>query len=331
MKLFVQRGETMTFACIVALYASLLSGCNGAKQEAQSEKNTMPVEQGQLATKAIPAPLETPRRTVDAERAMRYVQDQVAFGRRALGTPGHKKVQDYILAKLKDEKVEQDKFTAKTPVGDFEMSNIIAKFPGTKDGIIVIASHYDTLASVKNFVGANDGASSTGLLLEIANQFHGKPNPGPEVWLVFFDGEEAFKTWSSSDSTYGSRHLAGLWEKDGTAKKIKALILLDMVGDKDLNIENDDNSTKWLRDTFMESAQTLGYQSYFYKREQGVDDDHTPFLKLDVPCIDIIDFDYGYNNVFWHTADDTLDKLSPKSLQIVGDVTLDAVRRINIR
>ena len=321
-----RRGEFMSFACTTALFASLLIACSSSKQELQAEKKSSEPSQ----VKPVAA-LETPRRTVDSARAMRYVQEQVAFGRRALGTAGHKKVQDYILAKLKDEKVELDKFITHTPVGDFEMTNFIAKFPGTNDGVIVIASHYDTLASVKNFVGANDGASSTGLLLEIANQFHGKPNPGPAVWLVFFDGEEAFKTWSSSDSTYGSRHLASLWEKDGTAKKIKAFILLDMVGDKDLNIENDSNSTQWLRDTFMDSAQSLGYQSYFYKHEQGVDDDHTPFLKMNVPCIDIIDFDYGYDNVFWHSADDTLDKLSPKSLQIVGDVTLDAIRRINVR
>jgi len=313
----------------------LLTACTSSKSAEQSSTQLQtavgsPAVIRQPAMSKPPAS-DDPVRIVDANRAMQYVKDQVAFGRRALSSAGHNKVQEYIRGKLKGDNVFEDKFNAKTPVGEFEMTNFIVKYPGTKDGVIVISSHYDTLYSVKNFVGANDSGSSTGLLLEIANQFRNRPNHGPAIWLVFFDGEEAFKKWTDDDSTYGSRHLASVWQKDGTAKKIKAFILLDMIGDKDLNIVNDDKSDKQLRDELLDSAKSLGYQSYFYDLEEGVEDDHNPFQKIGVPVLDIIDFDYGYNNAFWHNAQDTIDKLSVKSLQIVGDVTLELVRRINIR
>jgi glutaminyl-peptide cyclotransferase len=271
-------------------------------------------------------------RAIDASRAMRYVKDLVAFGPRPAGSENNKKQQNYILSKLKSDQVEQDAFTTDTPIGKIPMRNIIAKFPGTDDGIIVIASHYDTLYSVKNFVGANDGASSTALLLELANQFRGKKLQGASVWLVFFDGEEAFREWTASDSVYGSRHLAAKWQQDGTAKKIKAFILLDMIGDTDLNIDRDENSTKWLQDLVYQAASHLGYQSHFYGRNVGpVGDDHVPFAQAGVPVIDLIDFNYGYGNVFWHTPQDTIDKLSAKSLQIVGDTVIETIQLLNER
>ena len=145
---------------------------------------------------------------IDALRAMQYVREIVAMGRRAPGSEGQKKQQAYIRAKLKNDPVEEDVFSANTPAGKFELRNIIAKFPGTSDEIIVIGSHYDTIYPMKNYVGANDGGSSTALLLEMANQLHGRKRAGPAIWLVWFDGEEAFQQWSSTDSVYGSRHLA---------------------------------------------------------------------------------------------------------------------------
>lgn len=269
---------------------------------------------------------------VNGERAMQYVKEIVAFGPRPLGSTNHKKVEDYLLGHLKNDSVEQDSFTADTPEGKFPVHNIIAKFPGTKDGIIVIASHYDTNYPLRNtsFIGANDGGSSSALLLEFANQLRGKTREGYSIWLVWDDAEEAIKPDTEmpflQDSLYGIRHLAEKWEGDGTLKKIKAFLLADMVGDADLNIERDTNSAPWLEDVVYEAASRLGYQSHFFGRTQAIDDDHIPFVKRGIACADFIDFNYGYNDVFWHTTQDTVDKLSPKSLEIVGATMLETIR-----
>ena len=279
-----------------------------------------------IPANAAPAP------RVDGKRAMHYVREVVAFGSRPIGSPAHQKLEAYIHAKLSAEHIEtvDDAFTAATPAGRFPIRNIIAKFPGTKDGIIVIAGHYDTnLPLPRSYVGANDGGSSTGLLLELARVLKSKPMDGYSIWLVWLDGEEATVSWSDSDSLYGSKHLAGLWKDDGTLKKIKAFVLLDMVGDADLNIDRDTNSTVWLEQLVYDAASRLGYQSHFFAREIAVEDDHLPFARLGVPVADLIDFDYGYNNVFHHTPADTLDKLSPNSLEIVGNVVLETIRAIN--
>jgi len=273
--------------------------------------------------------------TFDGDRAMQYVKDIVKFGPRPLGSASHKKVEDYIFSHLKGDDVEHDVFSAETNVGKFPVHNIIAKFPGQKDGIIVLASHYDTNYPLRDtsFVGANDGASSTALLLEIANQLRGKPNDGYGVWLVWDDAEEAMKPDKEvdfmSDSLYGITHLAEKWQADGTLKKIKAFLLADMIGDADLNVDRDSHSTAWLEDTVYEAATRLGYQSHFFSRTLGMEDDHLPFVKRGVACADLIDFSYGYNNVFWHSPQDTADKLSPKSLEIVGNVVLETIHILN--
>jgi Zn-dependent M28 family amino/carboxypeptidase len=283
---------------------------------------------------SFPADTE-PLPAIDSARAFQYIKDIVAFGPRPLGSANHKKVEDYIVAHLKGDDVEQDSFTADTPEGKFPVHNIIAKFPGTKDGIIVIASHYDTNYPLRNtsFVGANDGGSSSALLLEFANQLRGKKRDGYSVWLVWDDAEEAIKPDTEmpfeKDSLYGISHLAQKWEGDGTLKKMKALLLADMIGDADLNIERDTNSTSWLEDVVYEAATRLGYQSHFFARTMEVTDDHVPFVKRGVPCADFIDFNYGYNDVFWHTTQDTVDKLSPKSLEIVGDTMLETIRMLD--
>ena len=284
-----------------------------------------------VAAKPAPGSAEAQKRSINANRAMQYLKEIVAFGPRADGSQGMKKQQQYLRAKLKDDHLEEDVFTADTPAGKFEMRNLIAKFPGSQDGIIVVASHYDTLYSVKNFVGANDGGSSTALLLELANQLRGQKLNGPSVWLVFFDGEEAFRNWTSTDSVYGSRHLAARWQQDGTNKKIKAFLLADMIGDADLNIDRDQNSTKWLQELVYQAASNLGYQSHFYERTGPFDDDHIPFGKAGVPVVDLIDLNYGYGNVFWHTPQDTIDKISPKSLQITRDTILETIRLLDER
>jgi len=268
----------------------------------------------------------------DSVRAMQYVKDIVALGPRPIASANHKKVEDYILTHLKGDAVEDDAFTIDTSEGKFPVRNIIAKFPGTRDGIIVIASHYDTNWPLRDtsYIGANDGASSSALLLEIANQLRGKKLDGYSVWLLWDDAEESMRLpWYDPESLYGVRHLAQKWQADGTIKQIKAFLLEDMVGDADLNIEREENSTPWLEDMIYQAATRLGYQSHFFARAVPMEDDHQPFLALGVPAADLIDFDYGYNNVFWHTTQDTVDKLSVKSLEIVGKVTLETVQMVN--
>lgn len=233
---------------------------------------------------------------------------------------------------MKGDDVVADSFTVDTTEGKFPVRNIIAKFPGTRDGTIVIAGHYDTNYPLRDtaYVGANDGGSSTAVLLEIANQLRGKKRDGYSVWLLWDDGEESMRLpWYDPESLYGVRHLAEKWQADGTIKSIKAFLLADMIGDADLNIEHEQFSTPWLEDLVYRAATTLGYQSHFFGRTIPIDDDHLPFVQKGVPSADLIDLDYGYNNVFHHTPQDTLDKLSPKSIEIVGRVILETVHLID--
>ena len=319
---------------IIAL-ASCSSGTDAqpkASFQSQSLVRTAPPGPPEAAT-----PDNAPLPHIVAKRAFQYTREVTAFGPRYMGSENHKKLERYILDHLKGDQVEDDAFTADTVEGKFPVRNIIAKFPGTKDGIIVILGHYDTNYPLRNngYVGANDGGSSTAILLEFANQLrggsHDKRRDGYSVWLVWTDGEEAVRHWSDTDSDYGSRHLAEKWEKDGTVKKIKALMVMDMIGDADLNIDRNTNGTPWLMDLIYAAAERGGYQSHFYAREGPIEDDHLPFLKRGVPCADVIDLDYGYNNVFHHTPQDTMDKLSPRSLEIVGNTILETIRMLDQR
>jgi glutaminyl-peptide cyclotransferase len=316
---------------ILLVCAVTLLACDRDKGAAQGPTPPVPASADASAPELALPPDSGPPPAFDGDRAMQYVKDIVKFGPRPVGSANHKKVEEYIASRLKGDQVEDDVFTADTPAGKFPVHNIIAKYPGTKDGIIVIASHYDTNYPLRNtsYVGANDGASSSALLLELANQLRGKPRDGYSVWLVWDDAEEAMKPDTEvdfmSDSLYGIAHVAEKWQADGTLKKIKAFLLADMIGDADLNIDRDTESTRWLEEVVYEGAKRVGYQSHFFGRTHGALDDHIPFMKRSVPSADLIDFDYGYNNVFWHTTQDTVDKLSPKSLQIVGSVMLETV------
>jgi glutaminyl-peptide cyclotransferase len=280
-----------------------------------------------------PLPDSGPLPQIDARRAFEYTREVTAFGPRYMGSENHKKLENYILNHLKGDQVEEDAFTADTVEGKFPVRNIIAKFPGKKDGIIVILGHYDTNYPLRNtgYVGANDGGSSTAILLEFANQFRGKVRDGYSVWLVWTDGEEAVRQWSDTDSLYGTRHLAEKWEKDGTLKKIKALFVMDMIAAENVNILRDTNSTPWLLDLIYTAAERGGYQSHFYALQGGEEDDHIPFVKRGVPSADVIAVPYGYNDVFHHTPQDTMDKLSPKSLEIVGNTMLETIRLLDQR
>jgi glutaminyl-peptide cyclotransferase len=274
----------------------------------------------------------------DGARAYDYAREFVAIGPRWPTGPGHLKAQAFLREHLKQDNVEEDAFLADTPIGPVNLRNFIVRFPGKKDGVIVLGTHYETNYPLRNidFFGANDGGSTTGLLLAIADKLRaetagGRKLDGYSVWLVFFDGEEAFVNWSASDSTYGSRHLAAKWAGDGTLKRIKAFILADMIGDKDLDIQRETNSTGWLVDLVRTAAHKYGYDRYFFKTSEAIEDDHLAFLKRGVPAIDIIDLDYGPNNSYHHTAQDTMDKISAKSLTIDGDVFLETIRLIDER
>ena len=258
----------------------------------------------------------------DGQAAFNFTKDVVAFGPRVVGTPGYLKTQQYLRAQLKGIDLEEDTWTQKTPVGPKRMTNFIAKIPGAKPGLIVVAGHYDT-KPIPGFLGANDGGSSTGLPLELAKELYqqtagGKLN-GYSVWVVWLDGEESIQESNDMDltnSTFGSQHLAAKWNKDGTAKQIKAFILVDMIGDADLDVLHDTNSTPWLSDVIYNAATRLGVQSHFYGRSDAMTDDHNPFANVGVPVVDIIDFEYPQ----WHTADDTPEHCSGKTLADVGRV-----------
>jgi len=265
--------------------------------------------------------------------ALEYARQFVAIGPRWPTGPGHVKAEAYLRAHFKHDQVEEDTFVANTPIGSVPMRNFIVRFPGKKDGVIVLATHYETNYPLKyiNFVGANDGAATTGLLMAIADKLRGKPLDGYSVWLVFFDGEEAIQTWTDSDSTYGSRHLAAKWGRDGTLGHIKAFMLADMIGDKDLDIQRESQSTDWLVDLMRQAVKIFHYEKYFFQKSGWVGDDHQPFVQRGVPSIDVIDLDYGPNNSYHHTAQDTMDKISAKSLTISGDVFMETMRLVNQR
>ena len=268
----------------------------------------------------------------DGAKALEYTTQFVNFaGPRWIGSPGHARAEEFIKEHFKHDDLVEDTFTTGTPAGPMTMHNFVVKFPGKKNGIIVLISHYDTNYPLRHihYVGANDGGSTTGLLIEMANYLRGRPNNGYSVWLVFTDGEEAIQHWTNKDSTYGAKHLAAMWQADGTLKRIKALIVCDMLGDKDLGIERDLNSTPWLEHLIYQAASQYGWQSFFFQTRAYIGDDHTPFLKRGVPCADMIDLDYGYDNSYWHTAQDTLDKLSAQSLTISGDTLRETIRLLD--
>ena len=266
---------------------------------------------------------------LSGEKALEYVRAQVEFGPRPPGSEALQKCREYLAAQLEGfgYKVERDSFEATTPYGPKKMVNLIARKGSGGKNVVVLASHYDTkFFDNSRFVGANDGGSSTGLLLELARVLAGKKD-GPEYWFVFLDGEEAFIEWSTFDGTYGSRHLAKRWKEDGTAGKVRAFILLDMIGDKNLDILKERNSTPWLMDLVWTTASEEGLREILSTTESYIEDDHLPFLDAKIPCVDIIDFNYPP----WHTDGDTLDKISAASLEKIGKLVLAVLPRLDKR
>lgn len=287
-----------------------------------------------------PTPKATANVAFDGDRAFAHVSKLVSFGPRPAGSAELAKAREYIIGELRSYglKTWTDEFTAQTPIGPRRMANIVAEVEGQSRDVIIIASHYDTKHYQKfRFVGANDGGSSTGAVLEIARVLAAqRERPRFTYWFVFFDGEEAFcEGWTdcgtpeNPDNTYGSRHFVARLEKEGELKRVRALVLLDLVGYKNLELARDTMSTKWLVDLIWGTAREMGYGAYFVEREEGIGgDDHVPFLQKGIEAVDIIQLStYPY----WHTPEDTLDKISARSLKTVGDVVLASLPRIEQR
>lgn len=273
--------------------------------------------------------LSVQAREFSGARAMEYERKIVAFGPRPPGSPALHNLRAYIEAQLKTRgcTVSEDGFTGHTPLGPVAMANIIARFPGKSGRAVVLTGHYDTkkMAGVR-FVGADDGGSSTAFLLEMAETLGDLPHDD-DIYLVWFDGEEAFGQWSDSDSLYGSRHLAERWAADSTLSRIKALINVDMIGGKDLDVMNEENSSPALRKLIWVTAERLGYGKYFNKGEGSTDDDHMPFVKMGVNAVDLIDFDTS-KKTYWHTGEDTLDKVATHSFEVLGAVLTEVLKQL---
>jgi len=277
------------------------------------------------------------RPVFDGQAALAATQKAVDFGPRAVGSPSLRRYREWLEGQLRSMKCElqEDSWTESTPRGPRSMTNVIAKFPGATGAarrIVVLSGHYDTYSRPGlYFLGANDGGSSSGILLQLARTIARTPHKDT-IWIVWLDGEESLVQWSGDDHTYGSRHLARKWKADGTAPSILALINVDMIGDSDLSLLYEMNSTAWLRDLVWSVAARLGYSAPFSRsRPSAISDDHLEFLGVGIPTLDIIDLDYGPDNGYWHTPKDTMDKLSARSLQIIGEVVLETVRVLEQR
>jgi glutaminyl-peptide cyclotransferase len=285
-----------------------------------------------IALAALTGAAEPPARlpSFSGRAALEFTRQAVSFGPRPSGSAAARRLRAYIRAELAlcRCQVEEDAFTAETPSGPVPMTNLIARFGGVSGRMVVITGHYDTKSMPGGrFVGANDGGSSTGFLLELAQALARLPHRN-QIVLVWFDGEEAFRQWSETDGTYGSRHLARKWAADGTLGRIRALINVDMIGDQDLGILDDHHSSATLRRLIWTSAAELGLGRYFLNAPGAILDDHMPFVSAGVNAVDLIDFNYGPDNSYWHTSRDTMDKLSADSFRVVGTVVLEAIQRL---
>ena len=272
----------------------------------------------------------------DSNRAWEHLRQLVAIGPRPAGSAAIEQTRKYIRSQLAAAgvTVAEQAWDDDTPLGKVRMVNLVATIPGARADRIVISGHYDTkLFRDSRFVGANDGGSSAALLIEMARVLKARRNP-LTIELLFLDGEEAFcKNWDdcsrpgAPDNTYGSRHYVLAGKRGGTLAGIKAHILVDMVADRDLRLKRDLNSTPWLTDIVWAAARERRLDAYFVPQATWIEDDHIPFLRAGVPSVDVIDLEYEP----WHTPLDTLDAVSARSLQVVGDVLLAALPQIEAR
>lgn len=264
----------------------------------------------------------------DAARAFNHVKKLCELGPHPSGSEAIKRAQDYLEKELKSYglKVIEDVFEGQTPKGVVPMKNIIGELAGEKPEVVLITGHYDTKRQA-GFVGANDGGSSAATVLEMARAL-AKTKPPYTLWFVLFDGEEAVVDWSAMDgmdNTYGSRHLVAKMRNDGSLARARAMLLVDMIGDKNLDIKREGESTRWLVNLIWDAAWKAGYGKNFLRDDHFISDDHLPFLEAGIPSADLIDFDYGPQHAYWHTNQDTLDKISGESMKAVGDALILAL------
>jgi glutaminyl-peptide cyclotransferase len=283
-----------------------------------------------LAWLVLAAQTALPASKFDSGRAWDHLRQLVAIGPRPSGSPAIEQTRTHIKAQLTAAGLTatEQAWDAQTPLDNVRMVNLLATIPGARKERIVIAGHYDTkLYRQFRFVGASDGGSSTAFLLELARVLKARKNP-LTIELLFLDGEEArLPDWHGTDNTYGSRHYVDLAKRDGSLTTLKALVLVDMIGDRDLRMRRDTNSTPWLTDILWREAKRQRLDDHFIADSTKIEDDHLPFLAAGVPSVDVIDLDYEA----WHTAADTLDAVSARSLQVVGDVILGALPEIEKR
>jgi hypothetical protein len=314
---------------IAAMVLLLCAGCSVACDGDASGSKAAPARAAPPAIPAAPDALPAEQTGgFDGAKAYEHVARLVALGPRYPGSEGWQKAQEYLRGQLQGYgcAVEEKEFTAATPQGPVRMKNLVVKIAGEKQEILLLGSHYDTVvpSQVKDFVGAVDGASGNGVMLELARLLCAKERKNRlSIWIAFFDGEEAFVDWwKDNDNTYGSREMAARMALDGDLPRVKAMILADLVGEKDAQYKREANSTEWLAELVWGVAAKLGYEGTFVKEEiAGISDDHEPFLKRKVPAVDIIDLEYPH----WHTPQDTLDKVSARTLGVTGHVILETV------
>ena len=313
---------------LLSFLAACVAGCQAGGTDSRTEGQPPFMSKAATAPPQASDDAPSPDKTdgFDGKRAYALVAKQVAFGPRPSGTPALVRLQDFLESELKSYgcTVETDSFTADTPIGKLPMKNILVKIPGEKPGTILFGTHYDTLLK-QDFVGADDGGSSTALMLELARLLC--PQRGRyAVWIAFFDGEEAMRQWSDTDSRYGSREMAAKLAMSGDIKKIRAFLLADIVGGGTARFPRESSSTPALVNLFWNTAHRLGYSSLFPDETFSAEDDHDSFLKRGVPAVDVIgDFT---KNGYWHTAQDDLGKISPRTLAIVGHVFLESLKRL---
>ena len=283
-------------------------------------------------TQGAPAALraQAPAAAFDGARAFEHIKQMVAIGPRPAGSPEIRRTRAYITRQIAalGLTVQEQAFVAQTPVGPVEMVNLIVRLPGRRPDRILFTGHYDTKPlRGQRFVGANDGGSSAAFLIELARALKARPREFTYE-LIWLDGEEAFcPGWDecgkpgSPDNTYGSRYFVEAAKKANAVASIKAMVLVDMIGDNDLRLLRDSNSAAWMNDTIWRAAKRLAYGRVFADQATSIEDDHLAFVAAGIPSVDLIDLDYPY----WHTPDDTLEHVSARSLQTVGDVLLAAL------
>jgi glutaminyl-peptide cyclotransferase len=291
-----------------------------------------------MSTVATPVPAEDvppPSKTdgFDGKKAYEQVAKQVSYGPRPAGSPALAQLQQYIEGELKSYgcTVDVDNFSADTPAGRIPMKNFLVKIPGEQPGIILLGTHYDT-KRLPSFVGADDGGSSTGLMLEIARNLCRAPHEKYGVWIAFFDGEEAVNVeWQDPDNTYGSREMAAKMAISGDLKNVHAFLLADLVGGKNSRFRKDDTSTPWLNDLVWGVAAKLGYSDIFLDERSNIGgDDHFSFTKRKIPAVDVIDLNPS-EVPYWHTAQDDMSQISARKLAVVGHVFLESVKALQAK